>query len=220
MVIKSWLNADNAELYEKMPLDFFMRMAAQGGLDTCNDVAAIESYINKASSILEIGAGYGRVIEFILKQNYNGQITAIERNYKLYQHLERLYSNKVTLVNADIQQVKLTSKYDLMLWMWTGICEFSKPEQQAVIKMLADYLAPNGFLIIDIIPIEFKTQHTIAYDKHNRIVSTPFGSDYGYFPDHFEIMEYIDNANLALHEQRVYYTSTNKEDHLYVIRQK
>ena len=153
MAIKSWINVDNAELYEKMPLDFFMSVAAQGGLDTCNDVAAIKNYIDNAVSILEIGAGYSRVINFILKQNYNGQITAIERNLKLYQHLQQVYSDKITLVNTDIQKVKLNTKYDLILWMWTGICEFSKPEQQAVIKMLADYLSPQGFLIIDTIPI-------------------------------------------------------------------
>lgn len=220
MIIKSWLNIDNAELYEKMPLDFFKNFAIQGGLDSCNDVAAIKGYINNAGSILEIGAGYGRVINFILQQNYSGKITAIERNNKLYKHLEQGYSNKVTLVNADIQQMKLTNKYDLMLWMWTGICEFSKPEQQAVIKLLADYLAPKGFLIIDIVPIEFKTQNTVDSDQHNRVIPTPFGNDYGYFPDHSEMMEYIDNANLALHEQRIYHTSTNKEDHLYIIRRK
>lgn len=217
MTIKSWLNIDNAEFYEKMPLDFFMNFSIQGGLDTCNDVAAIKNYINNAASILEIGAGYGRVIDFILKQNYNGQITAIERNLKLYQHLQQVYSDKITLVNTDIQKIKLNSKYDLILWMWTGICEFSKSEQQALIKMLSAYLSPQGFLIIDIIPIEFKTQHTIDYDQHNRVVSTPFGNDYGYFPDHFEMMEYIDNANLALCEKVVYYTRTNKENHLYII---
>lgn len=67
-------------------------------------------FIDNAASVLEAGAGYGRVIASILKQNYNGQITAIERNYKLYQHLQQYYGDKITLINEDIQRVKLASK--------------------------------------------------------------------------------------------------------------
>lgn len=214
-----WINNDNAPLYEAMPIEFFENTAKIAGLNDGHDVSAAISYIQQAKSILEIGAGYGRVLEHIIQTGYQGELVAIERNQKLCDMLrEKFSSKKATIYCADVQSVNLTTTFDLILWMWTGICEFSPKEQLKTLSILTAHLNKNGYIIIDIIDIECKTIRAMKIDTHVRIAKTPFGNDYGYFPSHDELETYRKILNLSNKEIIHYKTSTNKEKILYVFQ--
>lgn len=217
-LVNSWVNADNANFYNNVPIDFFVKVAAQGGLDNGCDILAINQYIKKAESILEVGAGYGRVIDAVLKQGFCGRLTAIERNPVLYEHLQEKFGNKVKIIFDDIACATLPNKYDLILWMWTGICEFSKIEQCSVVNNLSKSLNTNGFIVIDVIPSECATQNAMDCDKHNRIITTPYGNNYCYLPDSFEIKEYANYSQLKQCKKIIYTTKTNKMNHLHIFQ--
>lgn len=214
---KTWTNKDNKAFYEKVPIGYFIDVATQGGLDDGNDILAIKHYIKNTGSILEVGAGYGRVIENLLKQGFCGHLTAIERNPVLCKHLQENFGEKIEIICHDILHTTLTNKYDLILWMWTGICEFSKDEQPLVINLLSNSLNANGLLVIDVVPIECTTQNSLDKDKHNRIITTSYGNNYCYLPDSSEIDEYARYSGLKQREIIAYQTKTNKTNYLYIL---
>jgi len=81
--VHRWQNDDNLLIYNAMPLSEFRNTAINGGLENGCALDQIAHYIFKASSILEVGAGYGRVIANLLNKGYSGKLTAIERDVKL-----------------------------------------------------------------------------------------------------------------------------------------
>lgn len=51
-------------------------------------------------------------------------------------------------------------------------------------------LHEDGLLIIDLIPLDTKTINASSPDKHHRVIETPFGKDYGYFPSDEDLVNY------------------------------
>lgn len=214
---KSWNNTNNANTYKQMPLTSFRRGAMQGGLDTGCDIKAIAKYVNNAHSLLEVGAGYGRALNCIIKNNYKEKLFAIEREPKLCAFLKKHFP-QVHIINTDIRIFTTKYKFDLILWLWAGLSEFSQTEQLPTLKNLVAHLAPKGHLIIDSISIDCKTIKAIAYDKHNRIIKTPYGNDFIYLPSDREIKLYARKLNLLKKEIIIYTTKTKKKRNLYVFQ--
>lgn len=124
------------------------RALQKSGLDDNADLKLIWPLIKHSNSILEVGAGYGRALEFLMNKNYQGKISALERSKKLFQTLLARYPENVHLFNESIQKFN-TGKYDAVLWLWAGVSDFSEDEQITTIGLLADLLEPGGQLIID-----------------------------------------------------------------------
>lgn len=219
LVISAWSNSDNADFYKKISIDSFKTEAVQGGIDDGCDVAAATKYISNAKSILEVGAGYGRVIERLFHLGVNGEIYAVERDPKLCDFLKQRYP-KITVFCEDIRRLKLKNKVDLIMWMWASLCEFSKSEQPEIIKKLASFLNHNGIMVLELIPITDKTTNAINVDQHNRVKQSIHGYDYGYFPSSLEINNYINQAHLLQREIINYKTKTNKVRNLYIFQKK
>ena len=76
--MSSWENRDNVSFYEILPIEGFQEIASVCGLDTCCDVSAILSHLIDASSILEIGSGYGRVLSFLQNIGLKGKLFGLE----------------------------------------------------------------------------------------------------------------------------------------------
>lgn len=212
-----WNNTNNATTYQKISLDYFRKEASQGGLDNGCDIKAITKYIKNSRSILEVGAGYGRVLNYIIESEFKGELFALEREPKLCRFLKKQFP-QIPIIHADIRQFKIKHKFDLILWMWASLSEFSRAEQQPTLKKLISHLNINGFLIFDLIPINCKTISAVAYDKHNKVISTPYGDDYIYLPSHHEIKLYTQKLNLRKKEIITYKTRTNKKRNLHVLQ--
>lgn len=211
---KNWLNNDNKKIYQNMPLEEFYRSAVQGGLDTGIDVKNLKQYINSVKSILEIGAGYGRVLSHILNQGYTGKLVAVERNKKFCQFLQSQFHERADIFCADITSFQYTDKFDLILWMWAGICEFSKAEQAKVISHLSKMLNKNGHLIVDTIPIECNSINATELNPHDRVIETPYGKNYGYFPADDEIIRSAQQVGLIHCEDLIYHTMVDRKRRL------
>jgi phospholipid N-methyltransferase len=215
--IKSWSNSDNIAFYENMPLQHCIDVVKDGGLDNNCDVTAAKQYIDAAHSILEIGAGYGRALQSIIDMGYKKKaLFAIERDRKLYQHLIKRFPTSAEIIHSDIKDFNTNYKFDLILWLWTGICEFSKNEQPQILSKLINFLTPRGHIIIDLIPVKCKALNTTNFDQSNRIIKTPFGVDYIYIPSEKELKQHAKTLGMKNTEVITYKTRTNKIRKLYI----
>jgi len=210
----NWTNSRNAAFYRKMPLSYFKGKAIEGGLDDNCDIKTIISYIARAKSILELGAGYGRVLDYIIKSGFKGELFAVEREPKLCKILKKRFK-KTCIFCDDIRTVKFNKKFDLIIWLWTGLWEFSKVEQLPILTHIVSHLNNDGFLVLDLIPITCKTIRAVNIDKNNRIITTPYGNDYTYTPSHAEIKNYARRLKLKNHTI-TYKTKTGKKRILYI----
>jgi len=212
-----WNNSDNALLYKKIPLNYFRREAIQGGLDNGCDIKAIKKYIKNAKSILEVGAGYGRVLNHIIKNGFKGKLFALEREPKLCRFLEKQFP-QVQIICADIRRFITKQKFDLILLMWANLCDFSQTEQLPTLKNISSHLNTMGFLIFDLTPVNCKIINATNDDQYNKTMQTPYGENYGYFPSLNEIDQYIQKLNLFKKEIITYTTKTNKKRNLYILQ--
>jgi SAM-dependent methyltransferase len=176
--VSSWNNKDNIE---------FQDMAARGGLDSCCDVDIVYPFIEKTASLIEPGAGYGRVIGHLLKKGYSGKIYAIERSKKLFNHLMNEFQNKTELFNADIQTFTLPEKVDAILWMWCNISDFHKDQQLEIISHLAHWLKPEGIFVIETISHDIVPKNATSNSGQTYAIETNYGTAKGYIPSSQEI---------------------------------
>ena len=146
----SWSNYDNSKFYELVKSKKLQSIAEHGGLSNCCDLEVAMPYWRNSNSILEVGAGYGRVIDHMLSKGFSGKITAIERIKSFFQILQSKYDDKVRLLNIDLHDLScVRDSFDTILFLWSGIAEFTLKEQEELIKNLAKLLNKGGYLIID-----------------------------------------------------------------------
>jgi len=213
----SWNNSHNRAMYRKMPIPYLAKGAIEGGLDDGCDVKAITIYIKKAKSILEAGAGYGRALQFIIASDFSGRLYAVEREPKLCRFLRRKYP-QIKVICDDMRHFKMKYKFDLILLLWASLSEFCKAEQLLTLKNFVAHLNRDGYLIFDSIPLGCKTIRAITYDKHNKVVKTPYGDDRIYLPSLQEIELYAQKLHLSVEKIITYKTKTNRKRNLYVLR--
>ncbi|HVV68584.1 MAG TPA: class I SAM-dependent methyltransferase [Gammaproteobacteria bacterium] len=154
---QEWTNYDNSAFYETIDITEFKGFAASAGITNGCDIKLSTSHWEKARSVLEVGAGYGRVINYLLQHKFLGHITAIERCNKMFNHLQKQYARNenVTLLHCDLHnlnQINFDRTFDVIFWLWSGITEFSFKEQPFIIFELTKLLSNNGILIIDTMP--------------------------------------------------------------------
>ena len=215
--IDDWKNHDNIHFYDAFPLEEFRKVAEARGLDTGCDVDLAMSLVPNAQSLLEVGAGYGRVLNHLINKNFAGELYAIERNKKLMHWLTSQFENKVTLIHADLISYYFQRQFDAILWMWTGIIEHSRLEQPLTVSRLANCLSPNGAFIIDTIPLNEEIFNVTDIEEQNIIVETKYGNDYVYVPTAEQIKEYAIKANLQVREIIHYKTRLDQKRMLHIL---
>ena len=76
--------------------------------------------------------------------------------------------------------LKLNSKFekfDLILWLWSGMADFSPSEQKTSVKKLASYLSTNGKIIIDVLPNTITPLKTTKHSNQKINILNVDGSD-------------------------------------------
>jgi SAM-dependent methyltransferase len=151
----TWTNYDNNYFYETVTPAGLAQLAIKSGLDLCCDVELLRPYWENAKSLLEIGAGYGRVIQYLIDNEFKGKITAVERSQAFMKWLRLNFSKVATLKNLDIHDCsQIHDRFDTILFLWSGIADFTLKEQNKIISNLCKLLQPGGRLIFDNVPAE------------------------------------------------------------------
>ena len=203
-------NNYNLNFYKNLGIDPFKDFAEIGGFNTYTDLELIYPSIENSKSLLELGAGYGRCIEYLLKKSFQGQIIAVEYCPDFFSYLRERFPEEVIIIKEDIKNLSLPTNIDTALWMWSGIVDFSKSEQQSIIKNISKMLSDKGKLIIDIPKEGIKTIAMHKDEKH-LLLDTVFGRLYCYMPSVSELEEFAMKGNFSNITSQHYYTSKNKE---------
>lgn len=212
------MNEKNLDFYNNLGVNTFKDLAIAGGFSTFKDLEQIYPIIKNSSSILELGAGYGRCIEFLLEKRYSGKIIAIEQSASLMAHLKENFRHiqNIELLQEDVKSVKLSHKVDHVLWMWSGIIDFSKEQQIECLSKLNGMLNENGKVIIDIPRLGYQTiaEHK---DEKNLFFNTPYGTLNCFIPDDSDMEEARVAGGFSNLEKLNYETATDKKRTIYIL---
>ena len=210
------MNDKNIIFYNNIGLDPFKELAEKGGFSTFKDLELISSFIPKNATILELGAGYGRCLDYFIQNHHAGKLIAVERSAHLYEYLTKKYNSTIELLNKDIKELVLQEKVDIALWMWSGIIDFAPAEQIESCRKIFNLLNKGGKLFIDVPMIGVQTI-ALHKDKQNLVLTTPYGEIEAYIPDEQD----MENIRLKTGYERIeiinYSTATDKKRTIYIL---
>lgn len=211
-------NDSNKIFYNTVPLDVFKSLTQQGGFDECIDLELIEKDIPAAASIIEVGAGYGRCVDFLLAKKQTANILAVEQSPQLSKVLLDKYQNqpRVQVINDDIKTLEVSDKIDIVLWLFSGMLDFGKEEQPVVLKRLRSFLKNDGKLFVDIPQLAELTvaKYTSAQDI---VMETPYGNITTFLPAFADIEGYASQAGFSKVSVIHYNTSTQKKRSIFML---
>ncbi|MCA9497393.1 MAG: hypothetical protein KC589_10720, partial [Nanoarchaeota archaeon] len=142
-------NFDTNNFYDSMPIGTLNKYAQISGLSNGPEllIPKVLNEIKNSKSIMEIGAGEGRVIDNLLKLGYKNKIIGIERSKNFYELLKKKYHNedKIIILQKDFLSDELP-KVQLGLFLWAEICNQNEKDQINIIKKLSTNLET---LIVD-----------------------------------------------------------------------
>ncbi len=216
----SWSNKDNIDSYNNQPLGTLEKFTTSSNIADNKDIRVIyNKFIRSSNSVLELGAGYGRVLTELIICGYQGKLSCVERDYKFCNILRKNFSGIVNIHCTDILTLDLNEKFDLILWMWSGFAEFSQKEQSLVLQHITNFLENGGYLIIDTIFFTNDNLESALLEHH--YIKTKYGVKYRYFPSYETICGYLNNLKLKM-ECIVKYseTLTKKEKCLYILKKR
>lgn len=216
---KNWSNENNRPYYDdEYTVEALKTYATRGGLDTYQDLKLVFPYILKASSILEIGAGYGRVIDYLLNLKFKKQLYAIERSPTFCKLLRKKYArNTINIIEDNIQTTSSLKPVDIVLWMWSGISDFSQQEQLLVIKKISTLINPQGHLIIETFHHTTKPINAIVSTNQSYVIPSGKRIVYGYIPSPQEIEKYAVAAEFMNVKHLEYQTTTGRPRNMYIL---
>jgi phospholipid N-methyltransferase len=212
----NWTNCDNAHFYENN-LEVLQQWAEAGGLAACPDLQALAPYLAQSHSILEIGAGYGRVQSYLLEHYPEKKISALEKSAELYKMLQQQFQNRIELIHADITSYTTETKYDLILWLWSGLTDFSQLEQPIVLNQIRQLLKSNGKLIIETFPHDLKPANGDITATQSYLLSVNDFTLHGFIPSPEQMQCYANQAELKLEELILYTTDSGRQRKLYAL---
>ena len=119
-----------------------------------------DSFISKVSSyhvfdfkknILEVGAGYGRLLRSCLKQQVPfGKYVAIDISKENVRYLRKKFpGNKIHVVHGDAENCSFDTKFDVVLSSLTFKHLF--PSFEKTLHNVANYVHPGGMFFFDLI---------------------------------------------------------------------
>ncbi|HSZ25719.1 MAG TPA: class I SAM-dependent methyltransferase [Cytophagaceae bacterium] len=210
------MNDKNLLFYNNIGLDSFRELSDRGGFSSYKDMELIAPYINEDVSIIELGAGFGRCLNYFIDKGHKGSLTGVEYSKPLVEFLKKNFAGKAEIINADIKKLSLSSKYDVALWMWSGIIDFSKEEQLESCKKIYNLLQVGGYLIIDVPRLGIQT---IAdhIDNQHLVFSTEFGEIRAFVPNDLEMEKIKKEAGFEKLIKMEYSTSTDKQRTIYIL---
>lgn len=210
-------NKNNFRFYKNIGVENLRELSMIGGFDSCKDMELSWPHIQNSKRILELGAGSGRCIQYLVDKGFDGEIVAIEQSDDFFKFLEENHKSSATLIHGDFVEYNFEGKFDSVLWMWSGILDFSEDEQLLSLEKIQNLLNDKGVLAIDTPRIGFKTFAQHGQDEQHLHLETTFGDLHCYIPSKDDLDKMSKKAGFTSIEAIDYNTSTDKERTIYFI---
>ena len=208
------MNIENIGFYDQIKPSGLRKLAEERGMDSCNDVKAIHSIIEQANHILEVGAGYGRVLDYLLTYHPKIQADAIEPAGTMFKYLKAKYQDQVNICNTSLQMIETKASYDLILWLWTGMADMSWSEQIDAIETLFGKLDCGGTLIIDVYPEQSLPINMASTTSHIYTLNTSGATIDTYWRSREGLNEIALDIGFSSFSEITYFTGTESKRHL------
>ncbi|MBW2273924.1 MAG: class I SAM-dependent methyltransferase [Deltaproteobacteria bacterium] len=122
---------------------------------TPGDLAFYSRQCAGASAVLELGCGYGRVLEALARAG--SRVLGLERDGDLLalaaarrRRLEAPAAQRIALVRGDMRHFELTRRFDRILIPHSGLyCLLSEVDCTRCLECVAAHLTDDGLLILD-----------------------------------------------------------------------
>ena len=213
-----WKNSENNNFYAEIKVDGLMKLATKAGLLNGCDIRTLKPYWINSSNLLDIGSGFGRVVSALLENKFRGNITAIERNDEQYTYIAKKFGHNIRSIHADIRALYyFKERFDTILFLWSGLADFSSQEQPTIVKTIANLLNKNGTLVIDTMPMDLKPLDTEQFGKQSFLTKAENSIVHTYEPSYTEVQSYAKSCGLTILELIRCKTDTNRERWLYVL---
>ena len=208
----------NYDFYSAMRLEQFEEFARLTGFDTGIDIDILYPYLKDAKTLVELGAGYGRAIDFLLKKGFKGDVYAVERISRLIPYLKNRFEDRIQIIQQDITKLDLPQKADAIMWLWSGILELNPTEQEKSVNQVYHNLSDGGLFAIE---SPYKTIKVVGKmnEEQKIVLKTEWGELEAYLPKEEEIRKYAKNAGFSSCKT-LHYTSKTGLDRLFYLLQK
>ncbi len=162
--VKIRMLKNNRAFYEAQPAGMLDDAAKISGMAASPDVKAISPSISRdlrnGGSVLEIGGGSGRVVQFLFSNFPNVKITAIEHSTKNVQSMTERFSTELDQGRFNVHETSIadfttSEKYDAATWLFCGICEVPNQLRKQAMGKIFESLRKGGSLYIDLHPKSF-----------------------------------------------------------------
>lgn len=151
------MNEDNVNFYNDISQQAMETRLHELALHTLSDVALVADLVQRmdieGSLIWEVGAGYGRVVEFLLENTAAATVEAWEYTPRMAAFLRQEFRShsRLRVTERSILEAPAEPRnLGLALWMFSGILEFSPDEQERALALICRRLQPGGYLVVDI----------------------------------------------------------------------
>ena len=213
-----WRNKHNRNYYEQTKISTQQAYALKGGLTSCPDMQALLPFLQANHSFLEIGGGYGRIIQFLYDHFPMAHITTIEQSKKYADYLKTEFPDTLHVIHGDVLSFDFQETYDIMLWMWTGICNFGFHEIHRVLENIYPALKHNGILALETFPNDTTPINSIETDRQKHVVIEDNCQCYEFIPNTEQIDRILDHSSYSTYTKHPYQTSTGRNRLLYLIK--
>lgn len=206
----------NTAFYQNMRLDTFREYAQLIGMDRGADVAEVMPYLRQAASVAELGSGYGRVIYFLREMGFEGPVFSVERVGSFLEYQKTFLKGDNTYLCQDILDLELPAPVDAILWMWSGIMEQSREEQQEALALCHRQLLPGGRLFIEMPYAQLAKMGTAAEGQPMEL-KTEWGTLYAYFPSGADLQQMAEESGFLPPHKHTYPTSADITRVIYIL---
>jgi len=134
--------------YNSISLDDFLKAAERAGLKNNPDMEKIAPYLKNAKKILDLGAGYGRCLEY-LANTFEGEIHAVEFSHNLANFLIKKFSPRVHIYEQDMRNLNVGDGFDVVLSNWGAINNLNLNEQSQLLKTLKSITTKSGLIFFE-----------------------------------------------------------------------
>jgi len=193
----------NEEFYESLSIGDLERFAKKTFGTPPSDLKQILSIIKPDQTILEIGAGTGRLgLELVKKGfNYTG-VDKEERYLKIFREELNKDNLKATLVNTSFEDLDPKPRFDVIIFSWTVIGDFTKKDQEKALKKSFTHLNKEGICLID------NPSKNQSYNRYGSYSPTPF-----YYKEWKDKLTRLGFS----HKAKIYKTKTGVERELTIL---